>query len=109
MLNIDSFRKMASKPKAIKRTKTTFIKSAGRKTTLEGTATQRSEQAFGLVREALTKQQPACAEDLVPTTKLTVTCVRDKLNSMLASKEITAKPRRRVGRKNKTNYFSLVA
>jgi hypothetical protein len=107
MLNLAALNKIVSIPKIPQREQTTLIKSTKNSNVLEGTATQRSEQAFGMVINALQANQPACAKDLAEATKLTVSCVRDKLNLMLDSGTATKKPDR--PGKGKTFYFSLVA
>ena len=91
-LDFDALMKAVSTPKAVERKQTTLIKEAKRKGVLEGTATQRSEQAIAIVIDALRANQPACASDLSIITKLSVTCVRDKLNELFDANRVTKEP-----------------
>ena len=106
-LDFDALMKTVSTPKAIKRKQTTLIKTVKRKDVLDGTATQRSEQAVEIVINALRANQPACASDLSIATRLSVTCVRDKLNYLFDADRVTKEPVKNGN--SKVFYFSMVA
>ncbi len=109
ILNADSFLLMGKIPKAIKRVKTTIIKTPEKTPMLQGTAAQRKEQSAQLVRDALIKHQPVSAAIISDITKLTVNCVRDRLNELFNSGAATKKKEKTEDSIRGVFYFSLVS